>query len=90
MIKACLLLQTLRALLTMAASQTQGNDLSVRRAAVINMSSILGSIADNDQGGLYPYRASKVCFYFYFLLCFCYVMNNMGELLMITNTIVKL
>ncbi|XP_027232028.2 C-signal [Penaeus vannamei] len=54
-----MLTKTLRALLTMAASQTQGNDLSVRRAAVINMSSILGSIADNDQGGLYPYRASK-------------------------------
>ncbi|XP_047484053.1 C-factor-like isoform X1 [Penaeus chinensis] len=54
-----MLTKTLRTLLTMAASQTQGNTLSVRRAAVINMSSILGSIAENDQGGLYPYRASK-------------------------------
>lgn len=68
MIKACLLLQTLRALLTMAALQTQGNALSVRRAAVINMSSILGSIAENDQGALYPYRASKVCLF----VCFCH------------------
>lgn len=34
--------------------------LGVERATVINMSSILGSIHDNEQGGLYAYRMSKV------------------------------
>ncbi|XP_071860331.1 SDR family oxidoreductase sniffer [Bombus fervidus] len=33
--------------------------MNVNRAAVINMSSILGSIADNNEGGYYPYRCSK-------------------------------
>ncbi|XP_053972108.1 C-factor [Hylaeus volcanicus] len=33
--------------------------MSVNKAAVINMSSILGSITDNNQGGYYPYRCSK-------------------------------
>lgn len=42
-----------------AAALTEGSDLSVQRAAIINISSILGSIQNNDQGGLYPYRASK-------------------------------
>lgn len=42
-----------------AASQMDGSALTVERAAVINMSSILGSIERNEQGGLYPYRASK-------------------------------
>jgi len=35
-------------------------ELSVRRAAVINMTSILGSITENNDGGFYPYRCSKV------------------------------
>ncbi|XP_029161576.1 uncharacterized protein LOC114933256 isoform X1 [Nylanderia fulva] len=34
-------------------------ELSVRKAAVINMTSILGSIAENNDGGFYPYRCSK-------------------------------
>ncbi|XP_043250371.1 C-factor [Colletes gigas] len=33
--------------------------MNIKRSAVINMSSILGSIAENDQGGYYPYRCSK-------------------------------
>ncbi|XP_033340863.1 SDR family oxidoreductase sniffer isoform X2 [Megalopta genalis] len=33
--------------------------MSVNRSAVINMSSLLGSIADNTIGGFYPYRCSK-------------------------------
>lgn len=40
-----------------------GNSLTVKRAAVINISSVLGSIAKNEQGGLYPYRASKVSWF---------------------------
>jgi NAD(P)-dependent dehydrogenase (short-subunit alcohol dehydrogenase family) len=31
----------------------------IKRAAVVNISSILGSIASNDNGGLFPYRCSK-------------------------------
>lgn len=34
--------------------------MGVTRAAIVNMSSILGSIAENSQGGLYAYRLSKV------------------------------
>lgn len=31
-----------------------------RKAAVVNMTSVLGSIELNNDGGLYPYRCSKV------------------------------
>lgn len=34
-------------------------EMNVNRAAIINMTSILGSIEQNDQGGFYPYRCSK-------------------------------
>lgn len=41
------------------------NEMTIKRAAVINMSSILGSVEKNDQGGFYPYRCSKVSTLFY-------------------------
>ena len=47
-------------LLKDAADQSEEDAMSVHKAAVINMSSVLGSIAENVEGGLYPYRASKV------------------------------
>jgi len=48
-------------LLKTAAKKTEGTtELSVKRAAVINMTSVLGSIAENNDGGFYPYRCSKV------------------------------
>lgn len=34
--------------------------MGVQRATIVNMSSILGSIHDNTNGGLYAYRMSKV------------------------------
>ncbi|XP_072762816.1 C-signal [Anoplolepis gracilipes] len=47
-------------LLKVAAKNVKDKtELSVRRAAVINMTSILGSIAENNDGGFYPYRCSK-------------------------------
>lgn len=33
--------------------------LGVERATIVNMSSILGSLTENDGGGLYAYRMSK-------------------------------
>ncbi|GAB1867659.1 C-factor [Camponotus japonicus] len=47
-------------LLKVAAKNAKDKtELSVRRAAVINMTSILGSITENNDGGFYPYRCSK-------------------------------
>lgn len=54
-----MLTKTLLPLLKQAAEANKDQPFGVRRAAVINMSSILGSIAQNDQGGFYPYRCSK-------------------------------
>lgn len=46
-------------LLKMAASKNPDRPLGCERAAIINMSSILASIASNDNGGLFGYRISK-------------------------------
>ncbi|CAK1552648.1 unnamed protein product [Leptosia nina] len=54
-----LLTKALYPLLKQAASINNDKAMGVQKAAVINMSSILGSIAQNDQGGFYPYRCSK-------------------------------
>ncbi|KAL0841732.1 hypothetical protein ABMA28_014001 [Loxostege sticticalis] len=54
-----MLTKSLLPLLKQAAEANSGKPLGAARAAVINMSSVLGSIAQNDQGGFYPYRCSK-------------------------------
>ncbi|PSN50237.1 hypothetical protein C0J52_02384 [Blattella germanica] len=46
-------------LLKKAADNNSSLPIGPSRAAVINFSSILGSISENSQGGFYPYRASK-------------------------------
>ncbi|XP_037825310.1 C-factor [Lucilia sericata] len=51
--KACL------PLLKKASKAQENLDFSVNRAAIINMSSVLGSIESNMEGGLYAYRTSK-------------------------------
>ena len=55
-----MLTQSLLPLLKRAASRASSKPLGWERGAIINMSSVLGSISDNDSGGLYPYRCSKV------------------------------
>lgn len=42
------------------ASENKKSSDGFNKAVVVNMSSILGSITQNDQGGYYPYRTSKV------------------------------
>ncbi|KAH8300900.1 hypothetical protein KR044_003690 [Drosophila immigrans] len=51
--KACL------PLLKKAAQANEEQSMGVERAAIINMSSILGSIQSNVEGGMYAYRTSK-------------------------------
>ncbi|XP_061386563.1 C-signal [Musca vetustissima] len=51
--KACL------PLLKKASKANESLDLGVQRAAIINMSSMLGSMELNETGGLYAYRTSK-------------------------------
>ncbi|XP_033748213.1 C-factor-like isoform X2 [Pecten maximus] len=46
-------------LLKLAAQKSSEEAMSWRKAAVVNVSSILGSVESNNSGGLYPYRASK-------------------------------
>ncbi|XP_069134900.1 C-signal-like isoform X1 [Argopecten irradians] len=54
-----LITQTFMPLLKLAAQKSPEESMSWRKAAVVNISSILGSIEKNENGGLYPYRASK-------------------------------
>ena len=54
-----MLTQSLLPLLKRAASRTSSKPLGWERAAIINMSSDLGSISANDSGSFYPYRCSK-------------------------------
>ncbi|KZC04535.1 PREDICTED: C-factor [Dufourea novaeangliae] len=55
-----LLTKALLPLLKTAANNcTEKTKMNINRSAVINMSSILGSITDNTTGGFYPYRCSK-------------------------------
>ncbi|CAG5011485.1 unnamed protein product [Parnassius apollo] len=54
-----MLTKTLLPLLKQAADINRDKPIGVYRAAVVNVSSVLGSIAQNDQGGFYPYRCSK-------------------------------
>ena len=54
-----MLTRSLLPLLKRAASRTSSKPLGWERAAVINMSSDLGSISANDSGSFYPYRCSK-------------------------------
>lgn len=53
-------LQNFLPLLKLASEKNNDKPMGAQRAVVINMSSVLGSIAINDQGGFYPYRCSKV------------------------------
>lgn len=46
-------------LLKKSSAANQSAEMGVNRAAIINMSSILGSIGSNVEGGIYSYRMSK-------------------------------
>lgn len=57
--------------------------MGVGRAAVVNMSSILGSIGSNAEGGMYSYRASKVVEresekYYFFKLFFDFLQSALN------------
>ncbi|XP_059061737.1 C-signal [Achroia grisella] len=54
-----ILTKTLLPLLRQASEANSDKPVGTQRAAVINLTSVLGSIAQNDQGGYYPYRCSK-------------------------------
>ncbi|XP_026465461.1 uncharacterized protein LOC113368113 [Ctenocephalides felis] len=46
-------------LLKKASSANSELPMGIAKAAIINMSSMLGSISQNESGGLYPYRCTK-------------------------------
>jgi len=50
------------------ASDKNKSATGVNKAVIVNISSILGSITKNDQGGFYPYRTSKVMYDCYSIL----------------------
>ncbi|VDH94504.1 C-signal-like isoform X2 [Mytilus galloprovincialis] len=54
-----LTVQALLPYIKQAAISSTDTSLNCNRAAIVNMSSILASIAENQNGGLYPYRTSK-------------------------------
>ncbi|XP_025833812.1 uncharacterized protein LOC108739839 [Agrilus planipennis] len=54
-----MLTKTLVPLLKTAAQKNSDKPIGSQRAAIINMSSILGSISENNTEGLYPYKCSK-------------------------------
>lgn len=55
-------------LLRKATGHNKDKPLGVLRAAVVNITSILGSITENNTGGYYPYRCSKVRYDYVFPL----------------------
>lgn len=61
--------------LKQAAESNSELPIGVERAAIINISSSLASIADNNDGGYYAYRCSKVCtkyvYFIFFHINFC-------------------
>jgi len=52
--------QTFLPLLQLAAEQNKDKAVGWDRTAILNISSIFGSIDDNTSGGAYPYRPTKV------------------------------
>ncbi|XP_056629780.1 C-factor isoform X1 [Diorhabda sublineata] len=54
-----MLTKALLPILKRAATINKDKPLGIERSVVVNMSSYLGSISMNNQGGLYPYRCSK-------------------------------
>lgn len=51
--------QALLPLIQKAADKNKSEPLGIKRGVVANMSSLVGSLADNRSGGLYTYRESK-------------------------------
>jgi len=67
----CVLFQAFLPLLKKAASVgSSGSGLSCSRAAIINVTTRMGSIDDNTSGGKYAYRSSKVLLYLVLLVFF--------------------
>lgn len=54
-----MLTKALLPLLKKSAASSSINGLSINKAAVINMSTMMACIADNTSGGYYEYRSSK-------------------------------
>jgi len=54
-----MLIKAFLPLLKKAADSSSINGFSINKAAIINLSTIMSSIAENTGGGYYPYRASK-------------------------------